>query len=91
METKYPDQMIHQLCPDYFIPSGNLIIKDKDKQSVLHNWIQNEIEPYLKEDTQSFYLSGKVNKDEKLQICSDPLNILSYDCLDAINLWVLEK
>lgn len=85
--------------PELFIPDATLIKieKGKPKERIL-NWLDSDIKgPYKKEEESRilYYLEGWSNIEKTIpktvQICSMPLNILSEDCLDEINLWCLDK
>lgn len=73
------------------------------KKDIIHkNWLKNpkNTGPYKRGQTPKsfYYLSGKTtffpSEDWKnpintqVQICSKPLNVLSTDCLDAVDCWV---
>ena len=73
------------------------------KTEIIEKWLDNYEEgPYLEEMESShmfvktnrlpvnfYYLGGYHSKwgYNWIQVCSSPLNILSEDCLDSINLW----
>ena len=76
----------------YFVPDGDLV-EERGGTYILHeDWLSSSRSGPYKRNEKSrsfFYLTGKVqNKPYRLQICSRPLNVLSEDCLDAIDCWV---
>lgn len=86
-----------------FIPDGNLTwnnLKDKTKGQI-SGWLNSDNPgPYTStaSNLTIFYLSGQraeINKghplvyeESCLQICSDPFNILSEDCVDEIHVMI---
>jgi hypothetical protein len=93
LETNYPDQMIHTIYPQYFTPNGDLIEENKGKKKIMDNWLKSNLPgPYLQGRKKPFYYLGGKLDDERFraQICAGPANVLSYDCLDSITMWVLE-
>ncbi len=93
METEYPDQMVHTIGPQYFTPNGDLTIKNKGNKETKVKWLQNgNPGPYLHGKKSPFYyLDGDLDDPRyRAQVCAGPVNILSYDCLDSITMWVLE-
>lgn len=68
------------------------------RKTVIRDWLSvSDPGPYIKSDNSSdfYYLGGHFlagnegPDDAVLQICSDPLNALSVDCLDGIHCYVL--
>lgn len=98
METRFPDQMILTVSSKYFTPNGNLISVDRDDQGkrtkkVKRGWLQSgEPGPYLHgAQTPFYYLDGKLADPRfSAQVCAGPVNVVSYDCLDDITMWVLD-
>lgn len=83
--------------PAYFKPNGNLLNIDlygTDKETRYKNWLQKgEPGPYKLGETRPFYyLEGEIGKTKQsqVQISADPLNVLSYDAIDSITLWVIQ-
>ena len=90
----------------WFWPSGTLIRRDnndRSKEVRTSNWLRRKGSqggPYGPKDKDSsvyYYLEGCSRSSERgpcevvnLQICSDPLNVLSEDCGDEVNCWVRE-
>lgn len=102
VEEEYddPEQIGYELTGPiyYFTPDGDLLEGypggpfNKHKQ-----WLKsNEAGPYVNGKTMPFYyLTGKaegmVNEDKyTMQISADPLNVLSYNALNLITVWVKE-
>lgn len=86
-----------------FIPDGDLMWKDSRNGTYgkILGWLNNDNPgPYTskKSNPVFFYLSGQraeivkghplVYKESRLQVCSDPFNILSDDCLDETHVWI---
>lgn len=69
--------------------TGHLVIDDK---VTIPNWLNNcNSGPYYPDVVDNrFYYLPCVLAGERVQICSNPLNVISEDCLDEVNLWVLE-
>lgn len=80
-----------------FILDGSLkwkLLKDQT-WGIIHNWLsENNNGPYYFHSNDSqpiFYYLGGYHSEEGyswLQICSDPLNVLSSDCLDGVHVWI---
>ncbi len=79
-----------------FVPDGSLKWKSsKDNYwSVIPNWLlQSDSGPYYTPVDKSFYyyLGGDHSDYDGyywMQICSNPLNALSEDCMDEVNIWI---
>ena len=66
----------------------------KDNSSgIIHDWLSQNINgPYYTNNSQSlfYYLGGHHSEYGFywMQICSNPLNVLSEDCMDEIMVWI---
>lgn len=86
---------------DSFIPDGNLVKRVGQEKTVFENWLDgDEPGPYRTFSNKTFYyLSGqfKMAGDKEyengylLQVCAAPLNYLSEDALDSIDVWVRQS
>jgi len=68
-------------------------------RELIPDWLSTATGPYREEDREKslpdfyslgghyVYANGEIEKSN-LQICSGPLNVLSTDCLDEVNVWV---
>ena len=81
-----------------FVPDGSLIHKRGDEKKKYDDWLSTELSgPYHESDLGKslkdyYYLGGytitpKGKYEYNLQICTKPVNILSDDCLDAVDAW----
>jgi len=86
-----------------FIPDGSMIHENK-RLGIHHrydDWLSyNSSGPYTESDLGKslddfYYLSGRIKgllgndfEPYNLQICTRPLNILSTDCMNAIDCWI---
>ena len=87
---------------EIFILDGTLhhVNKKTGEREIIPNWLSTSTGgPYKEEDRGKglpdryslggyyVYNNGTTEKS-KLQICSGPLNVLSTDCLDEVNVWI---
>ena len=81
-----------------FTFDGNLELVNENGSKITPNWLfsaQNG--PYFPDDTPEqketiYYLGGMDSEGwDRIQICSDPLNTLSTDCLDEVGVWVIDE
>lgn len=83
---------------DAFIPDGRLIVEVPNETTAYHDWLKGDMPgPYSVRlaDESAYYLAGRLELADgrtidafKLQITRDPLNYLSLDLLDGIDVWV---
>jgi hypothetical protein len=87
---------------DEFIPDGNMRTRDSksNRSWITHDWLSKSRDgPYYSTSSSSvfhyltgtFTVHGPSDTDPgpgELQICSNPLNGLSTDCLDEVHCWV---
>jgi hypothetical protein len=83
---------------EIFVPDGSLhhINAITKKKKVIEDWLSMNVPgPYKKIDSSKgglsdFYYLGGILHGEKgcLQICSNPLNVVSEDCMDEVHLWI---
>ena len=101
-DFQHPNQVKGE--KDIFIPDGSLIKFNTktNKRTVTEDWLSTgKGGPYKKSDvgksmSDLYYLGGLLKRAysddyyEKsgLQVCSRPLNVLSDDCLDDVNIWI---
>ena len=86
-----------------FVPDGTLHHENPHtgKREIIRDWLRTSTDgPYTLADSRNkhgsldfYYLGGtrtgcNEGEDERLQVCSSPLNVLSEDCLDEINCWI---
>lgn len=101
---EYPPETITEQL-SYFIPNGDLIEKTPKEiygggSGIVHKkWLQGDKPgPYEKgQEDPFYYLDGRAKpsweKNEQewsMQVSAGPLNVLSYNALDSIILWILE-
>lgn len=86
------------LDANYFTPNGDLWQGTLwDLEKIHKNWLFSEAEgPYKPGEKRPFYyLHGKVRglvneNNYPMQVTAGPLNVLSYDALNSITVWVKE-
>jgi len=90
---------VRELEPYVFVPTGDLRKYNRNTQQseILKDWLSlNSNGPYFKRGSSDIlyyllgtYLEGQWGKGPgELQVCSNPLNALSENCLDEIHCWV---
>lgn len=100
-EYDNPDEYVpeeFELSPDYFTPNGDLWEGLPWHCEKMHKrWLFGDAEgPYKPGEKKPFYFligkaEGVVNEEEyPMQVAAGPLNVLSYDALDSITVWVKE-
>ena len=78
------------------MPDGSLKWEVPDQNSgIIPNWLTQHVSgPYFAEREQPvfYYLGGQHSEYGYywMQICSGPLNVLSEDCMDEVNVWIPE-
>ncbi|CAN5578220.1 hypothetical protein BH23THE1_BH23THE1_32490 [soil metagenome] len=92
---KVPSIKTYQELNSTFVLDGNLKWENTKtgEHAIIPNWLTyNTNGPYYTTDFQSIYcyLGGYRLEDEYywMQICSRPLNGLSEDCFDEVNVWI---
>ena len=78
-----------------FALDGSLIcVSPKDgRWGIVPNWLSQDISgPYYTTDSQPifYFLGGQLSEYGYywMQICSNPFNVLSEDCLDEVQVWI---
>lgn len=76
-----------------FIPNGNLKYMYNDEFGIIRHWLDENIDgPYYTPDPSTifYFLEGyhSIMGHYDMQICSDPINVLSDDCLDSTHVWI---
>lgn len=95
-ETTLPLQPTERL-PNEFMLDGTLKWEDSrtNQSSIIPDWLSQNIDgpypPGTKGNQPIFYFLGGHHSEFGhywMQVCSDPLNMLSEDCLDSIFVWI---
>jgi hypothetical protein len=90
---------------NYFTPDGSLICEKDNNEKIISDWLDTSCYgPYSESDAtlenvqEYYYLGGMfrfancdVPKYGRLQVCSNPLNILSVVPIDEIHCWVYDE
>jgi hypothetical protein len=92
---------VQTVKPNSITPTG--LLKHRNiktgKVEIIDNWLGcKKGGPYKKSDIgkslPDFYYLGFIYKGSDkitwLQVCSRPLNVISTDCMDEVNVWVLK-
>ena len=76
-----------------FTLDGSLLCQRGDNEIIVANWLERNLDGpyYFKNNSDVFYFLGGWHDKIGyywMQICSDPMNFLSEDCVDELLIWI---